>query len=171
MTRTFHHYALTAAMLLCLGGCIRPLYGSADFGGLAVQKTLSGVIVEIQGDRLEHFIRNELEFNLRGDGVQNGPRTHKLVITTKQSLNTAIVDRTSGAAESVNLTLDAKYSLFELKKAAVVNEGEASVSVIYDRGQQRFASSRASRDAQIRGAKQLAEQISARVSSHLASAR
>jgi LPS-assembly lipoprotein len=171
MTRAFQNTLLASVLALGLSGCIRPLYGSAEFGGLAVQQGLAGVSIEIQGDRLEHYIRSELEFNLRGDGVQTGPRTHRLVVNAKQRINTAIVDRVSGAAESANLIIDAKYALFELTKTTAVTEGNAMVAVTYDRSQQRFASARASRDAEIRGAKQLAEQIRIRVASHLAGSR
>jgi LPS-assembly lipoprotein len=171
MTRAFQNTLLASVLALGLSGCIRPLYGSAEFGGLAVQQGLAGVSIEIQGDRLEHYIRSELEFNLRGDGVQTGPRTHRLVVNAKQRINTAIVDRVSGSAESANLIIDAKYALFELTKTTAVTEGNAMVAVTYDRSQQRFASARASRDAEIRGAKQLAEQIRIRVASHLAGNR
>jgi LPS-assembly lipoprotein len=165
-------FLVIGLLSLGLSGCIRPLYGSADFGGLAIQQGLSGVSIEIAGDRLQHYIRNELEFGLRGDGDQSAARTHRLVINARQRLNTAIVDRVSGAAESVNMIIEAHYTLYSLKSSTtILTEGDATVAVTYDRNQQRFASVRASRDAEIRGAKQLAEQIKIRIASFLASTR
>jgi LPS-assembly lipoprotein len=169
-----HLKQISILLFLSLGmtGCLRPLYGSPEFGGLAIQQGLAGVTIEVRGDRLEHYLRNELEFGLRGDGVQSGPRTHRLVVVPTTRLNTAIVDRVSGTAESVNMIITARYTLYATNKPTVVLTDEnATVAVSYDRSIQRFASIRASRDAEIRGAKQMAEQIKTRVAAYLASNR
>jgi LPS-assembly lipoprotein len=169
-----HLKQISILLFLSLGmtGCLRPLYGSPEFGGLAIQQGLAGVTIEVRGDRLEHYLRNELEFGLRGDGDQSGPRTHRLVVVPTTRLNTAIVDRVSGTAESVNMIITARYTLYATNKPTVVLTDEnATVAVSYDRSIQRFASIRASRDAEIRGAKQMAEQIKTRVAAYLASNR
>jgi LPS-assembly lipoprotein len=172
MTGQIKQFSLLVFFTIGLAGCFRPLYGSPEFGGLAVHQGLAGVTVEVQGDRLEHYLRNELEFGLRGDGIQSGPRTHRLVVSQKTNLNTAIVDRVSGAAESVNMIITAQYKLYSLSKPTVALSDEvATVAVSYERTVQRFASIRAARDAEIRGAKQLAEQIKTRVAAYLASNR
>ena len=172
MTRQIKQFSLLIFLALGLAGCFRPLYGSPEFGGLGIQQGLAGVTVEVQGDRLEHYLRNELEFGLRGDGSQTGPRTHRLVVVPRTTLITAIVDRVSGSAESVNMVITAKYSLYALKNPTLaLSEENTTVSVSYERNVQRFASIRAARDAEIRGAKQLAEQIKTRVAAYLASNR
>ena len=162
---------LAGFLALGLGGCIKPLYGSADFGGLAVQKGLAGVKVEVIGERVAHYLRNELEFGLRGGDPIEAPITHRLVIVPKQRIGTAITDRISGTAESASLTLDAKYTLFALNKTVAATDGDATVVVSYDRSQQRFSSVRAARDAEILAAKQLAEQIKIRIAAFMASNR
>jgi LPS-assembly lipoprotein len=172
MTRQLKNITLILFLALGATGCFRPLYGSPEFGGLNIQQGLTGVAIEVRGDRLEHYLRNELEFGLRGDGNQSGPRTHRLVVVPTTRLNSAIVDRVSGTAENVVMVIDAKYSLYALNKPTIaLTENDATVAVSYERSIQRFASIRAARDAEIRGAKQLAEQIKTRVAAYLASNR
>jgi LPS-assembly lipoprotein len=170
--RQLKHISLIFLLALGVTGCFRPLYGSPEFGGLNIQQGLAGVTIDVQGDRLEHYLRNELEFGLRGDGNQSGPRTHRLVVVPKARLNSAIVDRDSGSAESVVMVIDAKYTLYALNKPTVIlTENDATVAVSYERSVQRFASIRAARDAEIRGAKQISEQIKTRIAAYLASNR
>jgi len=162
---------LAACLAPALGGCLRPLYGAPEYGGLAVQNGLRGVKIEIAGERLAHYLRNELEFELRGGSPDSIAETHRLTINARQSVQAAIVERITGAAESATLQIDASYKLYAIGKPAVITEGDARVIVSYDRGQQRFASQRAARDAEIRGARQLAEQVRTRIASHLAAQR
>jgi LPS-assembly lipoprotein len=159
---------LAGALALGLAGCFRPLYGSAEFGGLNAQQGLAGVQVSVQGERLAHYLRNELEFNLRGGNPTDAGTRYVLVVTAASRTGGAIVDRISGAAESAALFIDAKYTLTEPGKSKPVNEGSATAVVSYERSLQRFANTRAARDAEIQGARQLADQIRSRVASFLA---
>jgi LPS-assembly lipoprotein len=171
MVRLFRSAALVSLLALGLGGCFRPLYGSAEYGGLAVQQGLAGVSIELQGERLAHYLRNELEFSLRGGNPDAAPVTHRLVISVRQTTAATVIDRLTGAAESGYMTLTAKYALFPKGKSAFETDGEATALISYDRSQQRFATTRAARDAEIQGAKQLAEQIKTRVAAYMASKR
>ncbi len=156
--------ALIAGVLaLGLAGCFRPLYGSQEFNGLSAQQGLASVAVEVRGERLEHYLRNELEFNLRGGNPTSGPTRYTLTVSATTRTSSAIVDRLAGVAESAALFIDARYQLREPGKTTPVTEGTASVAVSYDRSIQRFANVRAVRDAEILGARQLADQIRSRV--------
>lgn len=163
--------ALAAVLGVGLSGCFRPLYGTAEFGGLAVDQALRGVKIELQGERLAHYLRNELEFNLRGGNPAAAPTTHRLAISARQTTLSAIVDRLTGAAESAAIQIDANYQLYEIGKTTPATQGDARVIVSYDRGQQRFAAIRAARDTEIQGARQMADQIRTRVAAYLASQR
>jgi LPS-assembly lipoprotein len=156
---------------VALGGCLRPLYGSAEFGGLAVQERLAGVEVVIQGERLAHYIRNELEFALRGGDPKETPIRYRLVVNARTTTNTAIIDRVAGVAETATLALDANYTLMAITGAKIATDGNARVLVSYDRSQQRFATIRAARDAEIQGARQLSDQIRTRIAAFLAANR
>jgi LPS-assembly lipoprotein len=169
--RRFGLGLITALSSVALGGCLRPLYGSAEYGGLAVQDGLAGVEVSIQGERLAHYIRNELEFQLRGGDPKETPVRYRLVINAKTTTNTAIIDRVAGVAETATLALDASYSLTPITGTKVATDGTARVLVSYDRSQQRFATIRAARDAEIQGARQLSDQIRTRIAAFLAANR
>jgi LPS-assembly lipoprotein len=171
MVRFSRSTIVITLLSLGLGGCLRPLYGSAEFGGLAVQQGLAGVSIDIQGERMAHYIRNELEFGLRGGDPNVAPVTHRLLVTARQNTAAAVVDRLTGTAESGYMTISAKYWLYPKDKTKADTEGDASVLVSYDRSQQRFATTRAARDAEIQGAKQLAEQIKTRIAAYMASKR
>jgi LPS-assembly lipoprotein len=171
MARFSRSTIVITLLSLGLGGCFRPLYGSPEFGGLAIQQGLAGVSIDISSDRMAHYIRNELEFGLRGGDPNVAPVTHRLVVTAKQITAAAVVDRLTGTAESGYMTISAKYWLYPRDKTKADTEGDASVLVSYDRTQQRFATTRAARDAEIQGAKQLAEQIKTRIAAYMASKR
>lgn len=160
--------AVTALLALGLSGCLRPLYGSPEFNGLNAQQSLAGVAVNIRGERLAHYLRNELEFNLRGGNPTNAPMRYNLTVDTNSRTGGVVVDRISGIAENASLIIEAKYRLTETGKTAVVTEGTATEVISYERSIQRFANVRAARDAEIQGAKQLADQIRSRVASFLA---
>ena len=171
MVRFSRFTIITGFLAVGLGGCFRPLYGTAEFGGLAIQQGLAGVSVDISGERMAHYIRNELEFSLKGGDPNVAPVTHRLVVSAKQNTAAAVIDRITGTAESGYMTISAKYWLYPKDKTKADTEGDASVLVSYDRSQQRFATTRAARDAEIQGAKQLAEQIKTRIAAHMASKR
>jgi LPS-assembly lipoprotein len=160
---------IAGALALGLAGCFRPLYGSAEFNGLNAQAGLAGVAIDIQGDRLAHYLRNELEFGLRGGNPVAGPTNrYTLTITPSSRTGGAIVDRVAGVAESAALFIDAQFVLREQGRSAALTEGTANVVVSYERSLQRFANTRAARDAEIQGARQLAEQIRGRIASFIA---
>lgn len=164
----FKHAVVAGVLALGLAGCFRPLYGSPEFNGAQAQVGLAGVTVKLDGDRLAHYVRNELEFNLRGGNPAETPRTMELAVSVKNSTFGAIVDRIGGTAESAVLILEAKYTLKEIGKSPVLTEGTAFANVSYDRSLQRFANTRAARDAEIQGARVLADQIRGRVGAYLA---
>jgi LPS-assembly lipoprotein len=159
---------IAGVLALGLGGCLRPLYGSAEFNGLQAQDGLAGIAVIVEGERLAHYLRNELEFSLKGGNPASGPVRYNLAVNAASRSGTAIVDRISGVSENATIFIDARYALREPGKEKPVTEGTATVVVSYDRSQQRFANTRAARDAEIQGARQLADQIRSRVASFLA---
>jgi LPS-assembly lipoprotein len=163
--------AIAGVLAVGLAGCFRPLYGAPEFNGAQTQTALAGVTVTIrtnEADRLAHYVRNELEFNLRGGDAAVTPRRYDLTVTVVGRTTTAVIDRAAGVAESAVMVFTATYILREIGKSAALNEGTAFVNVSYDRSQQRFANTRAARDAEIQGARVLADQIRSRVAAFLA---
>ena len=151
---------------LVLGGCFRPMYGTtAD--GRSLTTALASIQVETIPDRLGHHLGQDLAFELTGGKEPEAPR-YKLTIKTTQGVMTPVVDSTSGLADAATVQVTARYQLVRISTAESVTEGTAIASATFDRIAQRFAAARATRDAEIRAARLLAEQIRTRLAAVLA---
>lgn len=151
---------------LSLSACLQPLYGPTA-SGVPVQEAFASIQIEPVSsppgqDRITHFLRSELVFDLDGSG-QPRPKRYKLNITVAQTVVAPIVDSISGRAQSAMLNATAAYTLSTLDGTRTLTTGIASATASYDRHQQRFASVRAARDAEMRVAKLLSEQIRMRL--------
>ncbi|APF36035.1 hypothetical protein BOQ54_00730 [Chelatococcus daeguensis] len=164
--------AAIVTLALGLAGCLRPLYAErAD--GTSVQDSLRTIevasIPDIPGqERLAHYLRNELVYELTGGNGALEPRYRLQISPAGIQVRTAIVDTVSGNAQSANLQATANFVLTRIGEEKPVMTGKATASASYDRNPQRFASVRAARDAEIRVAKELADQISTRIAATLA---
>ncbi|MDJ1158706.1 LPS assembly lipoprotein LptE [Chelatococcus sp. SYSU_G07232] len=162
--------AVVGTLALGLAGCFRPLYGTTA-AGTSVQDTLAAIDVpQIRSPnegRLGHYLRNELAFDL-GGGAPVQAKRYRLEITTTERVQTAIVDTQTGRADSATLIAEATYTLKPLGDGPAVTTGKAIASASYDRSSQRFTTLRAARDAEIRVASLLAEQIKTRIAAMLA---
>lgn len=156
--------ALTLAAALSLAGCFRPMYGGAT--GQQLRQNLSAIHIEPIPARLGHYLASELRFALNGTGSEIEPK-YRLHISINQKLQTPLIDTISGRATSGTVVIDARYRLIPVGAKEPVTQGVAFTNVSYDRSSQRFANLRAQRDAEIRAAKTLAEQIHVRLASAL----
>ncbi|GJE41422.1 hypothetical protein AEGHOMDF_0588 [Methylobacterium soli] len=162
--------ALIAALAVNLSACFRPLYGPTA-SGEPMAALLAGIQVDdinmAQGqERLGHYLRSELIFDLDGSG-QPSPKRYKLKMEGSESLQTPIVSSQTGRAEAGTIVANIRYRLENLEGTKIITEGVATSTATYDRSVQRFASLRAARDAEIRLSKVLAEQIKTRIASVL----
>lgn len=156
---------LLAAGLL-LGGCFRPMYGTtAD--GRSMSAALASIQVEAVPDRLGHHLGQDLVFELTGGKAPETAR-YKLTIKTTQTVMTPVVDSTTGLADAATVQVRAEYRLVRIANDETVTAGTAIASASFDRISQRFAAARATRDAEIRAARLLAEQIRIRIAAVLA---
>jgi LPS-assembly lipoprotein len=152
---------------VALGGCIRPLYGSAAVTGGSVQSELAAIDVKSIGERIGHYLRNELVFELDGSGGAPA-RRYDLTITVTESLDVTVTDYSTGRADSATLVATATYTLAERGTNKTLFTGQAVARATYDRFAQRFANVRAAREAQERAAKQLANLIRNRLAAGFA---
>jgi LPS-assembly lipoprotein len=157
-------------MALGLSACFRPLYGPTA-SGAPLQEVFASIQVQpvTAGpgqERITHYLRSELVFDLDGSG-QPRPKQYKLDISVNQQVVTPIVDSVSGRAQTAHLTASATYTLTSLDGTRTLTKGVATASASYERQTQRFASVRAARDAEMRVAKLLSEQIRTRLSGAL----
>jgi LPS-assembly lipoprotein len=162
--------ALVAALAVNLSACFRPLYGPTasgePMGALLAAIQVDDINMAQGQERIGHYLRSELIFDLDGSG-QPSPKRYKLKMQGSESLQTPIVSSQTGRAEAGTIVANIRFTLENLEGTKIITEGVATSTATYDRSVQRFASLRAARDAEIRLAKVLAEQIKTRVASVL----
>ena len=89
----------------------------------------------------------------------------------RERVQSPVIDTISGRATAGTIVVDAEYRLVSVSGGAPIAQGVAFSAASYDRTNQRFANIRAARDAEIRDAKALADQIQTRLAASLSSAR
>lgn len=164
----FRRLALAAVLAasLPLAGCVAPMYGafSATPG---LQAELQAIeVAEIPG-RIGHYVHNELIFAFNGSGSTPAPR-YRLIVNLRERVQTPILDTVTTRATSGTVLVDADYRLLTIPDNVEVTKGAALGVASYDRFANRFANVRAARDAEIRDAKTIADNIRLRVSTALA---
>jgi LPS-assembly lipoprotein len=146
---------------LGLSGCIEPMYGPLSSNpDLANQ--LASIDVTPIPDRMGHYVRNELIFDLNGTGASFSPR-YRLDVKLSEQVRTPIVDTVTGRATSASVIIKADYKLVTVPDGTLVTEGSSTALASYDRFSNRLANVRAARDGEIRDARVLADMIRTRL--------
>jgi LPS-assembly lipoprotein len=148
-----------------LAGCFQPLYSEAAHPGLV--EDLRAIEVEPIKDRIGHYLGDNLITELNGTGQTPTPK-YKLTVTVTTASSTPTVSSLTNVATSATMTADAHYTLNKAEGGAQVLTGVATANASYDRSQQRYNDLRAARDAEIRLARSLSEEISLRLAAQLA---
>ena len=156
---------VTLALSGALAGCFQPLYSEAAHPGLV--EDLRAIEVEPIKDRLGHYLADNLTTDLNGTGQTPTPK-YKLTVTVSIGTSTPTVSSLTNVATSATLTGEAKYPLHKADGGALVLTGVADANASYDRSQQRYNDLRAARDAEIRLARALSQEISLRLAAQLA---
>jgi len=155
------------ALAVPLAGCFQPVY--APSASIDRRAALQAVKVEpIQG-RLGHYMTEELRFLLNGSGEQVQPK-YRLLIDFGTAAQTPLIDTVTGRASANPLYTRADYKLMPVAAASdavPLAKGFVVSLSDYDRSSNRFANVRAARDAEIRNAKNLAEQIRSRIAAEM----
>jgi LPS-assembly lipoprotein len=150
-----------------LGGCVQPLYGSLGAGVL--ESELQAIRIEPIPDRFGYYVQKELTFAFNGTGTTVAPK-YRLVVNLKQRVQAPVIDTVTSRATAATVIGDATYELYAMGGSTQpVLSGVAFSVAGYDRFSQRIANVRAARDAEIRDAKAIAEQIRTQIAARLAS--
>ena len=169
--------AIAALAIAALaGGCFQPLYGeqSPAGGGPILRDQLSAVEVQqifapkgTDEARIAVEIRNALLYDFTGGGYA-APPTHRLKIAIASTRASIIVDVNTSRPDVENYGINATYTLTEIGPGKVVVTGTTFARVSYDiPGQeQRFARVRGLRDAELRAAKVISDNIRSRLASY-----
>jgi LPS-assembly lipoprotein len=162
-----------AALAALTAGCFQPMYAEHTDNTPGLREKLMGVEVppvdKLNASREARIgveIRNALAFKLYGSAT-GLPPTHRLVLRFTSTRSSLIVDPITALPTSENYGIDAQYNLIEIASDKSVMTGTTFSRVSYDiPGQlQRFARSRAFRDAEDRAAQEIAENIQTRLAS------
>ena len=158
--------ALAIGLAFGLGGCFTPLYSSlgGNLGG-----EMRAITVDPVPDRLGHYLRDELITDLNGTGDKPAPH-YRLQLTTSERVQTALIDVTTQRPQSGSVVTDVKWSLLPIEGGPPLASGSVTSFASYDRSAQRFANIRAARDAEIRDARTLADEITTQVATKLGEA-
>lgn len=171
--RVVFRMLIMAMLAVPAAGCFQPMYAERSDGKPALRERLSGVdlppLNTRKGSREERLgieVRNSLAFKLYGSAT-GMPPTHRLVINLSTTKSSLIVDPTTALPSIENYGIDASYNLIDIATGASVLTGSTFSRVSYDiPGQfQRFARSRAFRDAEDRASLEIAENIQTRLAS------
>jgi len=173
-TRIAARLLAVAAIAALTAGCFQPMYAErGPNGDSALRDKLQGVEVPplnlpngSREARLGVEIRNSLMFSMYGSAV-GGPPTHRLLMRITTTRTSVIVDPLTALPDVENYGIDATYELKDNVTDKTVLTGTTFSRVSYDiPGQtQRFARSRALRDAEDRAAKVIADNINQRLAS------
>jgi LPS-assembly lipoprotein len=172
-TRIAARLLAVAALAALTAGCFQPMYAEHTDGTPGLREKLMGVEVppvdKPNGSREARIgveIRNALAFKLYGNAT-GMPPTHRLVLRFNTSRSTLMIDPNTALPTSENYGIDAQYNLIEIASNKSVMTGTTFSRVSYDMpgSYQRFARSRAFRDAEDRAAQEIAENIQTRLAS------
>ena len=147
-----------------LGGCFTPLYGGLH-GQLGAE--MQAVAVDPVPERLGHYLRDELISDFNGTGSAPTPKYH-LTLTAKERVQTALIDVVTRRASNATVVIDTDFTLTPVGGGDPVAHGTVTSAASYNRSEQRYANIRAARDAEIRDAKVIADEITQRVAAALA---
>ena len=146
------------------GGCFQPLYGEAAHPGLVAD--MRAIYVAPIKDRIGHYLGNDLIANLNGTGAVVEPK-YRLVVTTSINSQTPTVSSQIQVANAATVTVTANYTLTPFGGGDTIVAGQATGVAVYDRNEERFANLRAERDAEIKIARSVADEIELRLAARL----
>jgi len=173
-TRIAARLFAVAALAALTAGCFQPMYAEHTDGTPGLREKLMGVELPpvdkpnaSRDARIGVEIRNALAFKLYG-AATGMPPTHKLVLRFTTSRSSLMLDPNTALPSSENYGIDAQYNLIELASNKSVMTGNTFSRVSYDipGTMQRFARSRAFRDAEDRAANEIAGNIQTRLAAY-----
>jgi len=172
-TRIAARLVAVALLAAPAAGCFTPMYAAHTDGSPDLREKLMGVDLPpvdkpnaSRDARIGIEIRNALAFKLYGNAT-GMPPTHKLVLRFTTTRSSLMIDPATALPTSENYGIDAQFNLVELATNRSVMTGTTFSRVTYDMpgSYQRFARTRAFRDAEDRAAQEIADNIQTRLAS------
>lgn len=161
---------LSLVFLMPLTACgFEPLYGNRSASGDAAFNDFHQIKVATIPERSGQMLRNELldRLNYRGEPTQP---LYELKIEMKEERRDVLV-RSDEIATATDMTLTATYQLVDRKDGKVLASGSPRSIVRYNVLASPYATLNSAEDARRRAAKQLAEDIRARLGVYFTAAK
>ena len=165
--RTRTVLASLAALAIFAAGCtVQPLYGTGPVSATGAPATgmaaeLASIEVAPVDDRVALEMRNHLIFLLTGGAGRTESPRYRLELTAlaRRSAAARITRRVDDEPTSQVVTVTATYRLVDARTGLPLSTGTRSAMAAYDLSRQEFSALRAQRDAEDRGAREVAELI------------
>jgi len=163
--------AAVVALAGLTAGCFQPMYAEHRDGSPDLRDKLATIDLPpvdkpnaSREARVGVQIRNALAFKMYGNATGTAPLYH-LVLRFSSSRSSLIVSTATGLPTTETFGIDAQYNLVEIATNKSVLTGSTFSRVSYDMpgSYQRFARSRAYRDAEDRASDEIAENINLRL--------
>lgn len=162
-----------AAMAALTAGCFQPMYAEHADGSPGLRDKL--LTVELppvdkpnasRDARIGVEIRNALAFKLYGNAT-GAPPLYRLVLRFSTSHSSLTVNQATGLPTSETFGIDAQFNLIDnaTDKSVMTGTTFSRVSLDIPGSYQRFARTRAYRDAEDRASQEIADKIQTRLAS------
>lgn len=161
-SEAIYRYArlMSLGALATLAGCqAKPLYSDGPQGRPA--KALASIEISEADDRIEQLVRNALVFATSGGAGEPAAPEYKLALSVTSDVGGVLYDQDSDTADAGRIVIMADYNLTRATTGETVRSGNRTAVTLVDFPDQEFAKLRATRDAEKRAAKELAEIIRA----------
>lgn len=159
------------ALLAFVSGCqVRPLYSESAGTG----ERLAAVSFSHPKTRVDQLIRNHLVFLTSGGAGESARPAYDVKLTASSTASSVIDDEdddnvsTTGIPLPGRVQVQATYSIIRLSDGQVLKSATREVVSLIDVSRQGFAKLRATRDAEDRAGRELAEFIRAEIAIVLA---
>jgi LPS-assembly lipoprotein len=152
------------SLMLVAGGCqVRPLYATNS----GTEAALKSVAFSAADDRAEQEVRNQLIFLTSGGAGEPANPEYDVELNVKERNVDVMVEVSSDQPRAGRLVLVADFTLKRRTTGEVLKTGRRSTVALVDFSEQEFAKIRATRDAENRAARELAELVRADLASWL----
>jgi len=157
---------LAIGTIVALAGCqVKPLYSEGPQGKPA--KALASIEISDADDRVEQEVRNALVFLTSGGAGEPANPEYRMALNVTSEVMGVLYDQESDTAGAGRVVVRADYNLTRADSGETVRSGNRSAVALVDFPEQEFAKVRATRDAEKRAAKELAEIIRADIAAAL----
>ncbi|MGE4371446.1 MAG: hypothetical protein AB7E29_00890 [Xanthobacter sp.] len=152
-----------------LAGCFQPMYAaSTPDGGPGLRQQLNSVEVMPINGSLGHVLRNDMIFDFHGGAGNPENPAYQLLIKTKLTKSTALVNKKSGLPDNEIIRVEADWTLIRKDdpNKAPVTKGKSKGTATIDTSYQRFANYSAAKDAERRASQEIVADIRTQLMAH-----